>query len=159
MKHLLVSALSAFAIPAFAETAIVTGIEPNMFEVLKEVPQTECRDVEVPVYKDVRTGSTEDIVGGAALGGILGGIVTDSKEGAGIGALFGGLLGAQSERVVTGIRITTQCDTTMVTEKANILLNYTVYYEWNGIAGTGTSLIPHEVGDPIEIEVLLVYKD
>ena len=161
MKKLLVSAAALLlSAPAFAEIGIVTAIEANTRDVFKRTPETTCFEKEVPVYEEVNTSTTEDIVGGAALGGILGGIATDSREGAGIGALFGGLLGASNtQRVIIGYRVVESCETTTVTHIVSEVIDYDVTFTWNGFTGEGKTQIPYEIGDEIPVQVLLVYRD
>ena len=161
MKKLITMATaSIFAMAAYAETAIVTSVEPNTRDVFRTVPETECAEVEVPIYEEINKSTAESIAGGAALGGLLGGIATDSRQGVGMGALFGGLIGASNtERVLVGYKKVETCDTTHHLRNITIIDDYTVHFEWNGITGTTITENVYSPGDQVEIDVVLILVD
>lgn len=160
MKILFASVVAlVFASAANAQTrqATVTSVQTNYETVYRNVPQQQCRDVEVPVYGQGSGVNTEGAIVGGIIGGILGNQVGggSGKEAAtGIGALTGAIIGGNSgNRVVTGYRIERQCSEVMTREQQREIRNYTITYEWNGIRGQSYTYNQYRVGDRIPVTV------
>lgn len=155
--------LLGYSLPASAQTlyAEVTRIEPNYTTVYQNIPRTECRDVEVPIYGNVQGGqaSTGDTVLGAVIGGAIG-----NQVGGGSGkdamTVLGAIVGADiankratRQQVITGYRIQQQCSETMVREQQTQIKNYTIWYEWNGVRAQSYTYNQYSVGDMIPVTV------
>ena len=171
MKHLLLTAslLVATATPALADRqamATITSVEPNYRTVWINVPRTECRNVEVPIYGTVQKqgNAAEGALAGMIIGGILGKGVTGKDDGAAAGAVIGGLIGADkgakgsTEQVVTGYRTERQCSEVMIREEQTEIKNYTIRYEWNGATGKSFTYNRYRVGDRIPVSVSINAK-
>jgi uncharacterized protein YcfJ len=166
MKHLLItsSLLVATAGTALADKqamATIIGIEPNYRTVWMDVPRTECRNVEVPIYGTIKKqgNAAEGALAGMIIGGILGKGVSGNDDGAAAGAVIGGLIGADkgakgsTEQVITGYRKERQCSEVMVREKQTEIKNYTIRYEWNGVTGKSYTYNRYRLGDRIPVSV------
>lgn len=140
MKKLLITAaLVLSATNAVAETvrATITYVEPRYQDVYINVPRSECRDVEVPVYGTVHGGGATggDVLAGMIIGGLLGKGVTNKDNGAAAGAVIGGIIAAdkgKSKKVITGYRMETQCTTEYVNTTASVVNQYRLIYRING---------------------------
>lgn len=158
---ILFASIAAFLITtvANAETrqATITSIQPNYETVYSNVPSTQCRDVEVPVFGQGNGVNTE----GAIIGGLLGGVVGNQFGGGsgkdamtGIGAITGAIIGGNSgNRVVTGYRVERQCTEVMTRQEQRQIRNYTITYQWNGVNGRSFTYNQYRVGDRIPVTV------
>lgn len=151
------------ASPAYAQSqyATVTRIDPNYTTVYQNIPTTECRDVEVPIYGSVQGGqaSTGDTVLGAVIGGAIG-----NQIGGGSGkdamTVLGAIVGADvankragRQQVITGYRLQQQCTETVRREQQTQIKNYTIWYEWNGVQGRSYTYNQYSVGDQIPVTI------
>jgi uncharacterized protein YcfJ len=149
--------LLASAATAETRQATITSVQPNYETVYTNVPRTQCRDVEVPVYGQGSGVNTE----GAIIGGIIGGVVGNQFGGGsgndamtGIGAITGAIIGGNSgNRQVTGYRIERQCTEVTVREEQRQIRNYTITYTWNGITARSFTYNRYSVGDRIPVTV------
>ena len=167
MKHLIITASLFVATAASAALAdrqamaTITSVEPNYRTVWMNVPRTECRNVEVPVYGTVQKqgNAAEGALAGMIIGGLLGKGTTGNDKGAAAGAVIGGLIGADkaakgsTEQVVTGYRTERQCSEVIVREEQTEIKNYTIRYEWNGATGKSYTYNRYRVGDRIPVSV------
>lgn len=155
------SLLFAGTANAQSQYATVTRIDPNYTTVYQNIPRTECRDVEVPIYGNVQGGqaSTGDTVLGAVIGGAIG-----NQVGGGSGkdamTVLGAIVGAdiankraQNQQVITGYRLQQQCTETIVREQKTEIKNYTIWYEWNGVQGRSYTYNQYSVGDQIPVTI------
>lgn len=153
----LFTTLTATAAIAETRQATITSIQPNYETVYSNVPSTQCRDVEVPVFGQGNGVNTE----GAIIGGLLGGVVGNQFGGGsgkdamtGIGAITGAIIGGNSSnRVVTGYRIERQCTEVMTRQEQRQIRNYTITYQWNGVSGRSYTYNQYRVGDRISVTV------
>ena len=153
----LFATLTATAAIAETRQATITSIQPNYETVYSNVPRTQCRDVEVPVFGQGNGVNTE----GAIIGGLLGGVVGNQFGGGsgndamtGIGAITGAIIGGNSgNRVVTGYRVERQCTEVMVRQEQRQIRNYTITYQWNGVSGRSYTYNQYRVGDRIPVTV------
>lgn len=165
MKNILlasvISVLGISAAYAQTEYAEITRVEPNYTTVYQNIPRTECRDVEVPIYGNVQGGqaSTGDTVLGAVIGGAIG-----NQVGGGSGkdamTVLGAIVGADiankratRQQVITGYRLQQQCTETMVREQQTQITNYTIWYEWNGVKARSYTYNNYNVGDRIPVSI------
>ena len=160
MKTLLATtALLIAATTASAETryATITNVTTNYTNTYQDVPQQQCKDVEVPVYGNVKGGASGgDVLTGMIIGGLLGKGVTGKDNGAAAGAVIGGVIAADKgskKRVVTGYRIERQCTEVMVREQVRTVKNYTITYRWEGVTGSSYTYNRYNVGDRIPVSV------
>lgn len=151
--------VGACASPAAAETAIVTDVEPNWIEVVRDVPVTKCSIAQVPIYENVQgQGATGlEVLFGSVFGGLLGKAVTDKDEGAVAGAVIGGVVAAEAGRApelrIVGYEDKEICTTRYVQRTESVPEDYTIQYDWNGYHGWGVVKDQYAVGDEIEVNV------
>ena len=165
MKNILViTALIFAASTASAETrtATVTNITANYNTVYRNIPKTQCQDVEVPIYGHSSGGASGgDVLGGMIIGGLLGKGITGDDGGAAAGAIMGGVIAADKgnkRQTVTGYRVERQCSEVIVREQQREIKNYTVTYTWKGITGQSYTYNYYNVGDRIPVSVSIVAK-
>jgi uncharacterized protein YcfJ len=147
----------ATAASAQTRQATITRVEPNYQTVYQNVPRQECQDVEVPIYGQGSGVNTEGAIIGGIVGGILGNQVgggSGREAATGVGAIAGAIIGGNSgNRQVTGYRVERQCREVMVREQQREIRNYTITYEWNGIAAQSYTYNRYRVGDRIPVTV------
>ena len=165
MKTLLtasVLALTASVASAQTKYATVTNIETNYQTSYQNVPTTQCRDVEVPVYGTVQGNGASggDVLGGMIIGGLLGKGATGDDGAAAVGAIIGGMVAAEngnnSQQAITGYRTQRQCDEVVVRQQVQEIKNYRITYEWNGIRSSSYTYNRYNVGDRIPVNVSIV---
>lgn len=163
MKNLLLATTIAIVTSSAAVADVVrariTHVEPRYETVYNNVPTTQCRDVEVPVYGNVGGGATGgDVLGGMIIGGLLGKGATGKDDGAAIGAILGGMVAADNNngrRVITGYQIQRQCNEVYETRQVRQIKNYLIRFEWNGHYGQAYTYNNYRVGDRIDATVSL----
>jgi len=167
MKKLLITTavLFATATSAFAtEYARITKIEPRYQTSYQNVPTTQCKDVEVPIYGTVQGGGASggDVLAGMIIGGLLGKGVTGKDDGAAAGAVLGGVIAAdkgnQNRQVITGYTTERQCSEVMIRQEVNQIKDYRITFEWNGVYGSAYTYNNYSVGQRIPVEVNLRAK-
>lgn len=159
-------AAAACASPASAQIqwATVTSVTPNWVETIKNVPVETCSIQRVPVYGRVKGkgASGLEVLGGALFGGLLGKAVTEKDEGAAIGGILGGVVAAEAGRAdkieVVGYENKNVCYVLNKDVVESEIVSYRIEYEWNGIYGQSTSITSLQPGDEIEVRVSIVPK-
>lgn len=80
--------------------------------------QEKCETQNVPYQDTVKGGSTERVVGGAIVGGVIGKVVTKKNAGAAAGAVVGGVVANETgKKSVTRYREVTNCTNVYVPER------------------------------------------
>lgn len=150
-------ALTACA-PATAQTvyATITSIEPRYETVWEN--QTQCQDVQVPIYGTVQGGGANggDVLAGMIIGGLLGKGATGNDRGAAAGAVLGGVIagdGGGSRQVITGYQWQTQCNQVAQQTRVNRIKNYFIQFQWNGHSGSAYTYNNYNVGQTIPATV------
>ena len=166
MKKLIASTalVMTMASTAHAERqamAVIKHVEPNYQTTYQDVPRTQCNNVEVPIYGQRQGGDAgAGALTGMIIGGLIGKGVTGKDNGAAAGAVIGGIIGADkaqngTRQVVTGYRTERQCSEVMVREQVQVIKNYRIVYEWNGIRGSSYTYNNYYVGQRIPVTVTL----
>ena len=165
MKKIIVTTaiLATMATSAIAETvsARITHVEARYHTTYRNVPTTQCNDVEVPVYGSVQGGGASggDVLAGMIIGGILGKGLTGDDNGAAAGAVMGGVIAADqgngNRRVVTGYRVERQCSEVMLRQEVREVRDYLIRFEWNGLVGSAYTYNNYNVGDGISATVTM----
>ena len=111
--------IAATAILASASCAYADNVRSQVRDHFKNetistpVYTNECYDVDVPIYREQRSGASGgDVLTGMIIGGILGKGITGKDNGAAAGAVMGGVIAADQggrEQVVVGHRKEYQC--------------------------------------------------
>ena len=165
MLKLITPILALFSFSTvFAETYYVTGtvqsIEPVYSSTKVYTPETRRRNVKVPVYGKVVSGSGAsgaDVLGGMVVGALLGKALTNDNNAAGVGAVMGGVVAAEQQKKTTtkvvGYNTEQRCEVVQTVSQQSAIKDYRVIYSWNGF--TGSSLIGryYEIGSKILIKV------
>ena len=137
----LILALFSFS-TLFAETYYVTGtvqsIEPVYSSTNVYTPETRCRNVKVPVYGKVVSGSGAsgaDVLGGMVVGALLGKALTNDNNAAGVGAVMGGVVAAEQRKKTTtkvvGYKTEQRCEVVQTVSQQSAIKDYRVIYSWN----------------------------
>jgi len=168
MKKLLITTavLFATATSAFAaEYARITKVEPRYTTGYNNVPSTQCRDVEVPIYRNVQGGgnAVEGAVGGAIIGGILGQALGGDKESRNAGAIFGAIVGGDkaangTRQEIIGYEVHRECSEVIVRQQVNQIRDYLITFEWNGVYGSQYTYNNYSGGQRIPITVSIRAK-
>ena len=147
----------------FAETYYVTGtvqsIEPIYSSTNVYTPETRCRNVKVPVYGKVVSGSGAsgaDVLGGMVVGALLGKALTNDNNAAGVGAVMGGVVAAEQQKTTTkvvGYNTEQRCEVVQTVSQQSAVKDYRVIYSWNGFTGSSLTGRYYEIGSKIQIKV------
>lgn len=98
-------------ITAAATVLIATQAFSGTYEV-------RCHTETVPYQEAVKGGSPEEVLGGAIIGGLLGGAATDDNAGAVVGAIIGGALANEGgSKTVTRYREVETCSNVFIPER------------------------------------------
>ena len=133
-KAVLISLLGSVFIStsAFADVQNVTD---KFKTVVERVPTTTqiCEIVDVPIYGQQGSNTTQDILGGAIIGGIIGhqiGKGDQRKDNRNAGAILGGILGANkqnNQQSIVGYQQQQQCrNQTTYTENVREVYSHSV---------------------------------
>jgi uncharacterized protein YcfJ len=157
--------LTALATVIFASSAnagqtvyaTVISVTENPAQRYVEAPVQTCTEVQVPIYRTVRTApSSGDALTGAIIGGIIG---NQFGSGSGRDAMtaLGAIVGANSAtgrtyQELTGYHSQYQC-TTSYTGQLQTVISYTLVVRWNGNTSVVYSDSHRRVGDVIPIQV------
>lgn len=80
--------------------------------------EVRCKTETVPYQETIKGGSPEEVLGGAIIGGLLGGAATDDNAGAVVGAIIGGALANEnSGQVVTRYREVETCANVFIPDR------------------------------------------
>lgn len=80
--------------------------------------ETRCETTTVPYQDTVKGGTPEELLGGAIIGGLLGGVATDDNAGAVVGAIIGGALANEnSTTTVTRYREVETCSNVFIPDR------------------------------------------
>ena len=118
--------------------------------------QKQCSLQNVPVYRNIESGSNSgDVLAGMILGGLLGKGVSGNDKGAAAGAIFGAVIAADktsNKRVVSGYRSETVCTTVNVPVETQ---SYTYIIRWKrqNLRGYIYSDSFYSVGDTVYVDV------
>ena len=165
MLKLITSILALFSFSTlFAETYYVTGtvqsIEPVYSNTNVYTPETRCRDVRVPVYGKVVSGSGAsgaDVLGGMVVGALLGKALTNDNNAAGVGAVMGGVVAAEQQKKITtkivGYNTEQRCEVVQTVSQQSAIKDYRVIYSWNGFTGSSLTGRYYEIGSKIQVKV------
>ena len=148
----------------FAETYYVTGtvqsIEPVYSSTNIYTPETRCRNVKVPVYGKVVSGSGAsgaDVLGGMVFGALLGKALTNDNNAASVGAVMGGVVAAEQQKKITtkviGYKTEQRCEVVQTVSQQSAIKDYRVIYSWNGFTGSSLTGRYYDIGSKIQIKV------
>ena len=150
----LASATAASA-ESFMVQGKVTRVDPNWQKIQTSVPFKECSIVEVPVY-----GQTRQDTGGAIVGGIIGGVIgnqigkgSGNDVATGVGAITGAIIGGRGRDEIVGYRQEERCIERVRTTYEDKIMDYTVFWNWNGYKGTFYSKRVFQVGDTVTLDL------
>lgn len=162
-NYIIATALATFATQAMAtEYATITNVSPNYRQETINTPIQRCDIVDVPVYGNVGGGngaSSSDILGGMIIGGLLGGTASGKDSGAAAGAVIGGLIANDNanrpKQGIVGYKQQQQCTTEYQSTITNVVKNYTIRYDWNGVVGKSYTYNKYNVGDKIPVTITI----
>jgi len=156
--------LAAGTAQANTQYATVKSVQPNYTTSYQNVPTTQCQDVQVPIYGTVQGGgnAVEGALTGAIIGGILGEAIGGKNE-RNAGAIFGAIVGGDkaangTRQVITGYKTERQCSEVIVCEQVQVIKNYRIVYEWNGIRNSSYTYNNYYVGQRIPVTVTINAK-
>lgn len=102
---------TAALIAATATATLTTNALAGSYEV-------RCSTESVPYQETIKGGSPEEVIGGALIGGLLGGVATDEEAGAVVGAIIGGALANEnSSQTVTRYRDVETCSNVFIPDR------------------------------------------
>jgi uncharacterized protein YcfJ len=139
--------------------AVITAVQPVYS--YRYIPKydTQCYDVEVPIYSTIRGGSNGDVFAGAVIGGAIG---NQFGNGSGkdamtmLGAILGANQGANSTRdVITGYRLEQRCDQVKVHVNEPVLTHYNIKYTLDGVEYTEKTTRKYTIGQRVKVSVSL----
>lgn len=121
--------------------------------------ETQCGNVEVPVYGSVRGGSTGDVLAGAIIGGAIG---NQFGSGSGkdamtvLGAILGANAGSNATRnAVVGYRLEQRCHQVRYTVNEPVVSHYRIRYVFNGQVYEQETTRRYEKGQRVRVEPIL----
>lgn len=162
-----VAAIALMIMPSFAYAdgmiqnnyAVITAVHPIYENMLVTRYETQCYDVEVPVYGRVRSGSSGDVLAGAIIGGAIGnqfGSGSGKDAMTALGIIIGANEGSRSTReVVTGYRLERQCDQVSRQVNEPVLSYYRIRYEYNGVEYHQETTQQYTLGQRVQVSTSL----
>jgi uncharacterized protein YcfJ len=164
IRLLFLICLIFFPLKSWSESYFVTGtvqsLEPVYTNSSLIVPEKRCRNIKVPVYRQVVSNSGAsgaDVLGGMVVGALLGKAFTNDNNAAGVGAVMGGVVAAEQKRTtktkIVGYNTQQRCEIVQVVQQQNAIQNYRVIYSWNGLTGSSLTNRYYELGSKIQVKV------
>jgi len=162
-----VAAIVLMVMPSFV---FADGITPNNYAVITSVHpiyqdqyavqyQTQCHDVQVPIYGREHSGSSGDVLAGAIIGGAIGNQFGsgDGKDAmTALGIIIGANQGSRSTReVVTGYRLEQRCEQVSYQTIKPVLSYYKIRYEYNGVEYYEETTQQYTLGQKVQISTSL----
>ncbi len=133
----------------------VVNIQENYGVAYVDVPEARCYDVSVPVYNNIRP-SNSDVLVGAIVGGVIGKEIANNDGGAILGALIGSSIASYSSRtVIAGYAYQQQCETIIVRERREVVIDYTVTYSNQRERGIVNTRNYYAIGSVVSVRELL----
>ena len=130
----------------------IVSVEPYYANSTRRIPQTICRQVNIPVYQN--NNNAGNVLTGAIIGGIIGNNIVKGEGSGAAGAVIGGLLGSQQNNGnVVQYQRQNRCHTEYHNEVETFISHYFITVDVNGFhvrQQTGTA---YNVGDTIKMKV------
>ena len=142
MKGIIATSIVAIVAASTASADVVDRIKvydhTKMVTSNKPVIETQCYNVEVPIYGTGSQGASGgDVLAGMSIGGLLGKGVTGKDDGAAAGAVFGGIIAADqaNKKQIVGYQIQQQCKDTTVYHyiEQEVYSHSTIRFYLNGV--------------------------
>lgn len=163
----IIAALTAIAISASAvyadgyanDYAVITAVHPVYVDRYVERYETQCRNVEVPVYGTMRGGSDGDVIIGAIIGGAIG-----NQFGSGSGkdamTVLGAIVGAnrasnRTQNLVTGYRVEQRCENASFRVNEPVVSHYNIQYTHRGVTYYQETNRHYTLGQRVQIRASL----
>ena len=139
--------------------AVITAVHPIYENRYVTQYETQCYNVEVPVYGQTRSGSSGDVLAGAIIGGAIGnqfGNGSGKDAMTALGIILGASEGSNSTReVVTGYRLERQCDKVSRQVNEPVLSYYKIRYEYNGVEYHEETTQQYTLGQRVRVSTSL----
>jgi uncharacterized protein YcfJ len=155
-------AIAAIVAPTIAfatDYAVITAVHPIYADNYVTKYETHCYDVEVPIYGQVGSGSTGDVLAGAIIGGAIG---NQFGGGSGkdamtvLGAILGAHEGSRSGRSeVVGYRIENQCNRVATYVNEPVISHYNIRYEYKGVEYHERTTRRYTLGQRVTVQTSL----
>lgn len=162
-----IAAIAFTIMPAFVSAegalpnnyAVITAVHPIYENRYVTQYETQCYDVEVPIYGRVRSGTNSDILTGAIIGGTIGnqfGNGNGKDVMTALGIIIGANEGSRSTReVVTGYRLERQCNQVSSQINEPVLSYYKIRYEYNGVEYHEETTQQYTLGQRVQVSTSL----
>lgn len=131
--------------------------QPNYINVAVNVPQTQCYNVNVPVYSQRNSGAG-NVFTGMVLGGVAGNVIGGNDKSTAIGAIIGGVIAAEPRSHVSGYVTQQQCETVYLQKVEQRVDGYLVTYTHKNQNGTVYSPFYFQPGSLVSVQELTTGK-
>jgi uncharacterized protein YcfJ len=165
MKNLLLATIisltpfASFADGVSPSYAVITGVHPIYQDRYVTRYNTQCYDVEVPVYQTRRGASDGDVLAGAIIGGVIG-----NQFGGGSGkdamTVLGAIVGAnrasnRTTNEVVGYRLEQRCERVANRVNEPVISRYRIQYTFNGYEYTQETDRQYTLGERVLVQPAL----
>lgn len=158
-KLALALSLLAFATVAQAQSqdsftfVRILHVQPNYTNHVVNVPQTQCYNVNVPVYTQRNSGAG-NVFTGMVLGGVAGNIIGGNDRATALGAIVGGVIAAEPRSQVGGYVTQQQCETVYLQKIEPRVDGYLITYVHQNVSGTVYSPFYFQPGSVVSVHEL-----
>jgi uncharacterized protein YcfJ len=128
--------------------------QPNYVVQNINVPQTQCFNVNVPVYGQQYSNGA-DVLGGMIIGGAIGNVIGGNDKSTALGAVLGGVIAAEPRQRIIGHQYQQKCETVFVQKQQQVIDGYFVTYNHQNQNGTVHSPVFYQPGSLVSVRDLI----
>lgn len=154
LSAVIFSSTAVFA-DGIQDYAVITAVHPIYIDRHVDRYETQCYDVEVPVYGYSRSGSSGDVLAGAIIGGVIGnqfGSGSGKDAMTALGVIIGADQALRSRRnEVVSYRIERRCENVRQIVSDPVLSHYSIQYTTNGMTYQTETTRRYTLGQRVEI--------
>ena len=133
----------------------ILNSQPNYTIGFVNVPQTQCYNVNVPVYGQQYSNGA-NVLGGMIVGGALGNVIGGNDKSTALGAVLGGVIAAEPRQRIVGYQMQQKCETVLIQKQQQIIDGYIITYTHQNQHGTVYSPVFYQPGSLVSVNELML---